>query len=612
MPSKDLKPPLVLPRSKEPVSKQLDGGSSFSFEPKPPVTSGKQPHFEFSEIPVHSPVGSMAAGSGGHGDRPPWKDKPSHYLDVEELGDLPYQDLDGIQMAPDGPLQPNRLVREQQQEQAARRNHHAVMAELRGRRHAPEEADAQQVRRRGAMLQQLQGLSPDLRRLSVNNAFETQSRSEAMRYAASQIDVDGHEAYAARRLGAMGTDRLQRLRALGPGFESLLVDPGLMSRSHFDGFHQFATERMQQSGGGTTTSDDAFRLRDEYANKLKREQGRPVYRGLKLKNAFGTQLHQEQQQREQSGQVDQRPGLSPIVTRTLQAHRSEVMSEARRDARSNPGIIRQLVSGQRTTLPELDEAFDKSVSDIILHRVNKGERSRGRLEQRMSREEFLATQPPWTEATGLPRTQYESRLYQSYQNRITTQNARTGRRLGNEAISQSVSYDPQVAAGFGGSKEFGGGGRLPDESVFNIHMDMSPVDVIAPEDYVSPDQMAAGVIVNNREIPNSAHLESLLLSPVQRDEISQVEQLQEADVPEFSVMDEVQPDVQLEPEAPKPKPKPRSKPRSKPKPPPTPAMLERAARREQQQAAMREHMRQMREQAKKGQQPPPKKDESGL
>lgn len=589
MPTHEQQQPIVLPRKMESSSGLLDGGSSLV--PESPVNSGSLPAFDFTKIPAHSPSGALtlASGSGGNGERPPWKDKPSHYLDVEETGELPYKDLSDIQMAPEGPLAPNPFLARREQEQAQRQKHAAVMGELRGREFAPADVPDAQRRQHAAMIGQLRGLAPDLRRLSVNRAFETQSRSDALKYAATQIDQGGHGDYAARRLGNLGPDRLQRLRQLGPGFDGLLVDPGLMSKSHFDNFHQFASQRLAESGGGSTTLHDAFRLRDEFSRSLGKQT---VYRGLKLKHDLAKNIG--------NGSVK----LNPLVNRTLADHRKKDPKD-----RPGPGIIRQLVSGQRSTLPELNEAFDKPVSDVILHRVNKTARMAGReAGQPMSREAYLATQPPRPANSKLSPEAYGNKLYSAYQNSEHARRKQHGRRIESESATQSISYNPKVASGFASSELFGGGMPKQDEGIYNVHLNMSPLDVIAPEDYVPANQMSSGVKVDDDVIHNSSYLESLLLSPPQHSEISQVEHIPVNQLPRFGVEDQQQQDsnssakeessTPSHPNAPKVKAK-----AAAPKPkPPDPKALARAAKREEDRAKMKALRDEMRK--KKDDQPP--------
>ena len=588
MPTYEQQQPIVLPRKVESPSGLLDGGSSLA--PKPPVSSGSVPAFDFTKIPAHSPSGplTLASGSGGNGERPPWKDKPSHYLDVEETGALPYRDLSDIQMAPEGPLAPNPFLARREQEQAQRQKHATVMGELRGREFAPAAVPDAQRRQHAAMIGQLRGVAPDLRRLSVNRAFETQSRSDALKYAASQIDQGGHGDYASRRLGALGPNRLQRLRQLGPGFDSLLVDPGLMSRSHFDGFHQFASQRLAQSGGGgSTTLHDAFRLRDEYSRSL---GNKTVYRGLKLKHDLAKNV--------QNGAVK----LNPLVNRTLADHRKNDPKD-----RPGPGIIRQLVSGQRSSLPELNEAFDKPVSDVILHRVNKTARLAGReAGQPMSRENYLATQPPRPANSELSPEAYGNKLYAAYRNKEHARRKQHGKRIESESSSQSISYDPNVASGFASSELFGGGMPKDGEGIYNVHLNMSPLDVIAPEDYVPANQMSSGVRVNGKDMPNSSHLESLLLSPPQHSEISQVQHIPVNQLPQFGVLDEQPKDSEASAKQDSSAPSKSNAPKGKgaaPKPQaPDPKAAERAEKRAKQRAEMLARKEELRK--KKDDQPP--------
>lgn len=393
----------------------------------------------------------------------------------------------------------------------------------------------------------------DIRKFSVAKALNKMPRVEHYKYTASQ--VDDMKAHTLKRYGkAMGRSRHSTLSALGQGYENLAVDAGLMSQSHFGKFMQFVT-KAKRSGMDTS---DPWKMREAYS----KSQGRvEVYRGLKLGTDLGPPLAKQ--------------GLNPLLTRTLQGMATkppeqtleqrrkrtkrlawpvmQALEQQRRAASAKknkgPGPIKQLLSPEQTTLPPLGDTFDKPIQDIVQHRVDTYSRYRGRIplppkldekkykEEKIQEWQTLKEQNPNSVKDYKNPTVYKNKMWGQYVSHYDAKNLEQQRRLNKEDVAQSVTFHEDIASGFGGSDLFGGGAPNENERIFSYKMNMSPVDVINPADYVPKKKMAQGVKVKGKEYANDEKLESLLLTPAQKDEMQSYEAYTKAQLPTFEVVD---------------------------------------------------------------------------
>jgi len=379
-----------------------------------------------------------------------------------------------------------------------------------------------------ALMAEMKAKALDIQRHSATRSAATSDAETHNKYVASLLNTPGghtHQQFAEKRYGQhAGRAMLETLHKLGPGMEDLIADPALMSKSHLEAFSAFAGKTAKKRGEDKLAPLSPWAMRKHYEDSLGREDW---YRGLKLDDTMG------------QGFVN--TGIQPRVTRTLDSMNK---SDGKR------GVFVQLFNPrQGDQLPALDEAFDKPFADVIEHRVNKPARSEGRDYQgrQFSRNnaDFQASLRPWAEVPEderkerrLPNLEsYYKQEWSRYDNRQKALKTAHGKRLEDESITQSVTQFPEVGIGFGGSDLFGGGKPGPNQHIFNYRMNLSPLEVIKPQDWVPEQRMSSGVQVENVKIPNSARLESLLIGQVPARRITGVTAHTAAQIPKFSALE---------------------------------------------------------------------------
>ena len=296
-------------------------------------------------------------------------------------------------------------------------------------------------------------------RSAANVSLEEHHRNVAsMLTTQSQQGRYTHDQYANQRYGESGTMMLEQLRSIHPGMQDLIVDPALMSKTHLSDFAEFAKALSNTRQRNEQSQLSPWQMRREYEASLPKQTW---YRGLKLDEGLGKRLVKQ--------------GIHSRVTRTLDSIQSNTHSR---------GIFKQLLSGKRQdTLPNLDEAFDKPIKDVIMHRVNKQERARGRefREIKLDKRSFTKTLTPWRQLSPLAQktykstTGYHNKTYAQYVEDYKERKRIHMNRQDDEAATQSVTRHRKVGIGFGGSDLFGGGKPSRTERVFNYNMTMSPL-----------------------------------------------------------------------------------------------------------------------------------------
>lgn len=364
-----------------------------------------------------------------------------------------------------------------------------------------------------------------LHRLSATRSALTVNKLDHLKHIASLLDTSGaqgitHDDYAERRYGKSGTTTLKLLRSIQPDMEDLIVDAALMSTTHLDKFITLARATVQaHRDQGHPRPLSPWDLRKIYDDQLLRQTW---YRGLKLGIEQGSDVLQS--------------GLAPRLGRVLEGYRVNDRGHER-------GIYARTLSprGEDGT-PALDEAFDKPMSQVIEHRVNKLTRSSGRqFPQRAFKDktELMTQLPSWKDLSVAEQKHYKTpaayanKQWLLFDSDYKAQKKRYGEQLENESMTQSVTQYPQVAQGFGGSDLLGGGTPGPTSRVFSYQAQLSPLDVLAPTDWVPAANMSAGVIVDNLPIQNSAALESIVMGTIFNDQITQMQAYSASELPDF-------------------------------------------------------------------------------
>lgn len=318
------------------------------------------------------------------------------------------------------------------------------------------------------VVNQLNRLAPDLRRLSMAKSVNQVSREDHLKYRASQ--TDNMRGFAHSRYGQQrGDNRRNELLKLGPGFDSLLVDEGLMAKSHFGAFAKHA----QQSG-----ITDPWKAREAYQSTLPQPR---MFRGLTVQEPL------RPSNKVVSEQVIRQHGMAPLVTRTLQ---------------SNTDNIRRLVTNDGS-LPDLNEVHDKNIEDVIHNRVVAGSRWENRpqiqaftaqMSQRVPTGASRAQQKAVRDAKGVARTQRTAEI----------------ERIKKEVVSQSVS-DFETARAVTVNPMYNPMATQGVHKIFEVRP--KPLDIINPADYLGrsdgrlPAESVPGTI-------REAHHEQVVLSHI--------------------------------------------------------------------------------------------------
>lgn len=377
------------------------------------------------------------------------------------------------------------------------------------------------------VMAELQSKRLQLNRLSATRSAGDNSVRDHNKYVSTLLDGSGkqgltHNEFAQKRYGDSGTERLQTLEKLGSGMEDLITDPALMSTTHLDAFADFAGKTAQSRSQGQMAPLSAWEMRDAYESSLPKGDW---YRGLKLDTQVGRNLS--------------KTGIDSRVHRSL----NEIQANAKKS--SGRGVINQLINPKAgDTLPNLDESFDKDIHDVVMQRVNKQERGKDVPQiEKMRKSDFVKTLPAWKDLDSSekalhssPRA-YQTKKYAEYSDDVFNKRKARGKRVDDEAVTQSITKIPEVGIGFGGSDLFGGGIPNESERVFNYKMQLSPLEHLAPQDWVPENAMSTGVKVNDKSIPNSSSLESITLGKMSARNITSTAEHSAETIPKFSALE---------------------------------------------------------------------------